>query len=117
MAAKKTSVTQVPYAADGSLLHYVRMSAAFSETVDWRPNLPFQACLQIGGMYSGRSAKYLILQPVNSPDDRRTYPMFVSDLLEMIQGYGIDAGGIVCARWMVAKRGENYGLRIARTGE
>ena len=81
---------------------------------DWRPNEVFHACLQIDSTRSGRSAKYVIWTPVApGPDDRRTYPMFVTDLVEVLRA-GVERGGIVCGRWIVAKRGQNYGLKVAR---
>jgi hypothetical protein len=84
---------------------------------DWRPNEPFHASLQIKHMMSGRSAKYLILGPVNSPLDVRTYPMFVSDLIDVAQRFGVRKGGIMSGRWMVSGRGANYGLRAAKEDE
>lgn len=84
---------------------------------DWRPNLPFHAAFQIDSMRSGRSAKYVILTPVNAPDDPRTFPMFVSDLIDVAQRQGILVGGVMSGRWMVAKRGMNYGLRLAKDEE
>lgn len=88
----------------------------FSE-IDWRPNEPFRASLQVDHMRSGRSAKYVMLKPVNSPLDLRTYPMFISDLLDVIQRFGIERGSVMSGRWMASKRGQNYGLRAAKDGE
>jgi len=84
---------------------------------EWRDNVPFHASLRIKHMMSGRSAKYLILGPVNSPLDTRTYPMFVADLVDLAFRRGIDKGGIMSGRWMVSRRGQNYGLRAAKEDE
>lgn len=84
---------------------------------EWRMNQPWRASLQLDTVQSGRSAKYVIWRPVNLPLDRRTFPMFVTDLLDVIKTGEIQPGGIVSARWMVAKRGQNYGLRLAKEEE
>lgn len=86
-------------------------------TPEWRPNLPFSAAFQVDSLRSGRSAKYVILRPISDPLDKRTFPMFVADLIEVAQVQGIAVGGLMNGRWMVAKRGQNYGLRIAKEGE
>lgn len=86
--------------------------------VDWRDNLPFQASLQIDHMMRGRSAKYVILKPVDTYGfDTRSFPMFVADLIDVAVAGLFQPGGIVSARWMVAKRGANYGLRLAKEDE
>ena len=85
--------------------------------IDWRPNEPFSAVLAISAMRNGRSAKYVILTSPNNPFDIRTYPMFVADLIDFASLRGIEKGGLMTGRWMVAKRGENYGLRAAKDGE
>lgn len=84
---------------------------------EWRMNQPWRASLQLDTVTSGRSAKYVIWRPVNLPLDRRTFPMFVTDLLDVVKNGEIQPGGIVSARWMVAKRGQNYGLRLAKEEE
>lgn len=85
--------------------------------VGWRPNEPFHATLEIKHMLRGRSAKYPILGPANAPDDKRTFPMFVADLVDAACTGTIQAGGIISGRWMVSKRGANYGLRLAKEEE
>lgn len=84
---------------------------------EWRPNEPFHATLQIKHMMRGRSAKYLMLGPVNAPLDIRTFPMFVADLIDIARLGRIQVGGVIEGPWMVAKRGENYGLRLAKEEE
>ncbi len=84
---------------------------------DWRPNEPFHATLQVCDLRSGQSAKYVLLRPVAMPLDLRTYPMFIADLIDLLKTGHIMQGGIASERWMVAKRGQNYGLRVARKEE
>ncbi len=83
----------------------------------WRPNIPFHATLQVCDLRSGPSAKYVLLQPVSMPLDLRTYPMFIADLITLLKTGHIQQGGIASERWMVAKRGQNYGLRVAKEDE
>ncbi len=102
-----TTIAEVPYDEDGNLRHYKDDGA--SEPV-MRPNRPFQAELTLTGMRSGRSAKYLIW----TDDDGRTYPMFVTDLMDVIREKGIAPGGRTGKLWWyVRKRGTNYGLALA----
>lgn len=85
--------------------------------IDWRPNDPFHATFAIDSMRSGRSAKYLILTSVESPGDNRTFPMFISDLIDVLVRSGAERRAILSGRWMVSKRGANYGLRLAKEDE
>lgn len=109
MPAKTNSLAQAPYDSNGSLLHWVGPSHN-----TWHPNEPFHASLKVVGMRSGYSAKYLILQSPNN--DRRTYPMFVADLVDVVASVPLIRDGIISARWIVRKRGQNYGLTIAPDG-
>ncbi|HEU5487027.1 MAG TPA: hypothetical protein VFU98_19145 [Microlunatus sp.] len=123
--ARRQGVDKVPFAAatpkgerahwivsgrtPGSLLEYVGESAGTEMTgVEWRDNAPFYAVLFIKTTTRGRSAARFIWED----DEGRTYPMFLVDTVETLK-HGVDQGGSVAADWMVAKRGENYGVRLA----
>lgn len=105
-----------PFTPCGDLLHYAyaaRDAARAAEPgirngIDWRRVEPFEARLTIDGMRTGRSAKYLEWL---DPDGHR-YPMFLKDLIEAIRGAVIQHG-TVCGEWIVRKRGENFGIRLA----
>jgi hypothetical protein len=105
--AKTNPLTKAPYTKNGSLLHWVGSSHDV-----WYANEPFRAALQISGMMSGYSAKYLILRAPNS-DDPRTFPMFVTDLVDAVSHIPLIEHGIMHGRWIVRKRGQNYGLALA----
>ena len=109
----KTSVLRAPYSPQGHLLHWVSLTVT-SPDYEWRPNTPFEECLTLEGMRSGMSAKYVIWRTM----DGRTFPMFIADLIDLVRRAenGI-LGGQVTARWMVSKRGKNYGIRLAKDGE
>lgn len=107
MPAKTNSLKKAPYTKNGSLLHWVSSSHDI-----WYPNDPFHAALQVFGMKSGYSAKYLMLRTPNS-DDPRTFPMFVTDLADAVASIPLIEHGIMQGRWMVRKRGQNYGVALA----
>lgn len=118
----KTKVLTAPYDEQGNLLHYPdrwryeplpgnpyrRVDAC-----DWRENKTFHAVMTLqDGVTSGRSAKY-----VNWRDDQgHGFPMFVSDLVDLVVNGYVEKGK-VDYWWMVAKRGQNYGLRLAKEDE
>jgi hypothetical protein len=119
---KKTSVLLAPYDARGNLLHWTDQKTGVNKeakpgwggSVVWQDNVPFTGTLTLGGVTSGRSAKYVTWR---APDGR-TFPMFVSDLVDFIHRHrGVLDAGIVSARWMVSKRGTNYGIRLAKDDE
>ena len=119
-----TKVTQAPYSRfTGALLHWARPThtsapATFGRVQivvepDWRPNRPFRAAMVLQpGLTTGRSAKYVHWRD----PDGRDHPMFVADLVGLVAVGHVDRGRCE-GPWMVAKRGQNYGLRLARVDE
>jgi hypothetical protein len=89
------------------------------EPPEWRDNVPFQMTLEINSMRSGRSAKYIILTPFEPLDGKEDicFPMFVSDVVEVAMLGRWLPGGVVAGWFMVAKRGQNYGVRLATLEE
>lgn len=130
MPAKKKLI-EVPYSSDGSLMHFPESTWDYSEAVrveeghgwkvpprevgaEWRRNDPFTATLWLVETRRGRSAAYFIWRA----GDGREYPMFISDMLQLVKsGVTIRPGGAVSTRWVVTKRGSNYGIRHAGTEE
>lgn len=76
--------------------------------IEWRENVPFTATLTVVGTFRGRSAARFVWQDAEG----RTFPMFLTDVLETLRR-GVDVGGTVTGEWLVAKRGANYGIRLA----
>jgi hypothetical protein len=95
---------KAPFDANGSLLSYV--SRWQEEGVEWQANESFSASLQVYDYSRGRSSAIFILRTI----DGRTFPMFMSEMLNLLKVAWID-GGVVGGRWDVVKRGTNYGLR------
>ena len=94
----------VPFDKSGNMLHYP----------DWQMTgfdffYPFKGIMEIDGITSGRSAKYLTLKDTETG---QTYPMFVSDLVEFIQLDGEVSGGKLTAIWGARKKGANYGIGV-----
>jgi hypothetical protein len=127
----KSKVAEAPYTENGSLMHFPDTTWDYSKAVqaeegrgwkvpprevgpDWRTNDPFTATLRLAETRRGRSAAYFIWRA----DDDREFPMFISDMLLLVQsGVRIKPGGMVSTRWMVTKRGANYGIRHAGADE
>ncbi|QOH59917.1 hypothetical protein [Rhodococcus rhodochrous] len=77
--------------------------------VEHRPNEPFQAQLRIIGTERGQSAARFVAENV---DTGVRYPIFITDILAIIQGPGFLAGGRIDATWQARKRGQNFGLGL-----
>ncbi|WP_155375787.1 hypothetical protein [Catellatospora vulcania] len=73
-------------------------------------NEPFAATLTLVSGNRGRSAAYFLWRDGAG----RTYPMFMSDLVDVLMVKLVDRG-VVNGRWQVRKRGQNYGLALAPT--
>ncbi len=115
---RTSGVTMVPFTAAGHLCHFegdgYRWDNGERTGPEWRPNAPFRNVLRMTGMHSGRSAKYVEL----TDRDGYRYPMFVTDLLDLLErsGSGVRAGWTGSEVWIVRKRGRNYGLALAPEG-
>lgn len=80
---------------------------------DWRPNVPVARVLRLDGTARGRSAAYFLWKD----EQGRQFPMFITDMADVVRAGVATAGGLVNARWMVAKRGTNFGIRLATDDE
>lgn len=108
---KKTSVVQAPFDHSGNLLHYAKKGGYLSEYdlnhVVWRDNLPVTLTLTLMGTIRGRSAAYFEWRDPQG----HVYPMFISDMADLLHATTVQEGK-VCANWIVAKRGANFGIRF-----
>ena len=96
---------KAPFSRD-SLMHYAQ--ERFSGTsVEWRDNVPFEATLTIDRMTSGYSSKYTIWKD----EQGNSYPMFVADIVDLVKEAPI-SNGTVKGKWIVRKRGQNYGIKF-----
>ncbi|MFE2994178.1 hypothetical protein ACFXG4_04090 [Nocardia sp. NPDC059246] len=75
---------------------------------EWRPNEPFEASLRIVGTVRGQSAARYIAEDIETGCQ---YPMFMTEMLAIIQLATIDRG-VIAGTWIGCKRGANYGIRL-----
>lgn len=75
-------------------------------TLEWREIEKWHDTMLLVGQQRGRSAAFFLLVG----RDHQTYPMFMSDSLEMMQTATI-ARGTVTGHWTVVKKGRNFGLK------
>lgn len=87
----------------GNLLSYVYDDE--DSRVDFRKNVPFEATMKFTDMERGQSAARFIV----TDEHGKTYPMFMSSALKLLQS-SIIINGSVLADWIVVKRGSNYGI-------
>lgn len=99
-------VEKAPFSQQGSLLHYER-DVPWGTGADWRPNEPFEATLTLARISRGRSAAYFVWED----EEGRTFPMFMSNVADLIKGGISVVNGTVTGRWDVVKKGQNYGIR------
>lgn len=101
------SLKMAPFTSSGSLLHWADSTQGI-----WVPNDSFYATLRIDHMTSRYSGKYVVWKPVKETD-ARSFPMFIADLIDLLQRSDYVSYGVVSAEWKVRKRGKNYGLCLA----
>lgn len=93
----------VPLGADGSLLSYPGYGQG-----RWEEFVPFTGTLYLEGTERGRSSLLFIWK---SKDGRR-WPMFATHVADLIERGDIELGR-ARGTWTAAKRGANYGIRLA----
>ncbi|MEU9405662.1 hypothetical protein AB0E08_08145 [Streptomyces sp. NPDC048281] len=107
----KTSLTKAPYNSTGHLINYVHGYAG--DVPEWRPNKPFPALLGLQGITRGMSAaRFCWLSDKGQP-----FEMFMTDAADLMKGRAPLYAGTVDSWWMIIKRGQNYGIRLADTDD
>jgi hypothetical protein len=107
--SRRTRLEKAPFDQWGGLMEYV----GTVEPHEWRENKPFSALLAIEGIERGMSAARFIWHA----DGGRTFPMFMTDMVDLLKNAPNLCKGTVHTWWMVQKRGQNYGVRLARPEE
>jgi len=107
---------QIPFDKYGELLSYP------SHLCVWKENCEFQAIFRVSGFERGRSAAHFILEAIQIPADLpngiksgKSFPIFMTDLLDLIQNKTIINGNIESSLWTFCKRGKNYAVKLADT--
>lgn len=105
----RNTLTEVPYdPRTGNMETYPRSATSWQPGSEWRPNAPFEAALRVVGTERGQSAARFILEDTTTGV---RYPLFMTELLAIIQNATIDHG-VITGRWIGCKRGANYGIRL-----
>ena len=112
---------KAPFKKSGGLWHFPPSEQAVNNpnidphkrpTLEWRDVEPWWDTMLVVGQQRGRSAAFFLL--VSSNGD--SYPMFMSDALEMMKTATI-ANGTITGTWTVIKKGRNYGVQFLRKGK
>jgi len=80
------------------------------ESIVWKENFEFEDTLYLEGMSRGRSAANFNLV---SQIDNKSYNLFMTDILNMVQNADIHKG-IIKGKWTFCKRGSNYGVKLLK---
>ncbi|MFE5290128.1 hypothetical protein ACFRAQ_34615 [Nocardia sp. NPDC056611] len=108
------AVERAPY-FNGSLLRHAPAGMLQLNGLEWRDNKPFRSSLRVVGKYE--TSKTAVVELADSNGHK--YPMFVADLVKMLQnpnlGIGITEGAPLAfvGSWIVCRRGSAYGIRYA----
>lgn len=111
----KPKTYQAPFDVDGNLMHYPHTRWRYNQETgerrevkpEWREVVPFPKTLKYKGYARGYSAAYFLWEDA----DGHVYPMFLTDLDTLLKhGY---TNSVIMGLWIVCKRGQNYGIRLA----
>lgn len=105
---------RVPFDAQGNLMHYARPDYGqehyvFDKAHEWRDVEELEMTLTLNGTHRGRSAAYF--EWVDALGHK--YPMFLTDAADLMRRGCIEFGVVHDGMWVVRKRGQNYGVRMA----
>jgi hypothetical protein len=114
--AKTNSLKRAPYQRrfrheNGQKIHIgfqlMEYAGYAPDGIDWRPNVPFRATLELRGYERGRSAARSIWYDQTTNTE---YPMFMTSMVELAMESTIVQGRTNFLEWIVVKRGQNYGI-------
>lgn len=101
------AITKIPFDHNGNLLPNLNGI----NPATWRPNNEFAARMTLDGAKRGQSGSAAVF--VWRDDSDHEWPMFLVDVANLMKQSGVVEGGVVEGRWVVVKRGTNYGLAPA----
>lgn len=121
--AKKNSLKTAPYRtglryvgqdSDGNevrepyreLAEYAAQYPYHDSQITWETNEPFTATMRLVTFQRGRSAARFVWEDQNGTK----YPMFMSGMEDLVKNSVIEHGEVHESRWIVVRRGENYGI-------
>lgn len=95
---------EVPFDLNGNQLDYAWNG---NPRVSWRTNYEFTTTMEIKDFLRGRSAAGWSLVD----ETGKTYYMFMSELLKVLQTKTIEKG-VVEGKWTFVKRGQNFSVKL-----
>lgn len=96
---------RAPFDTNGNLMHHPR--SYIQELGDMREDKPFRATMTYIAFQRGRSAAYTMWEDEHG----KTYPMFLAELHVVLP---LLRGGKLTTMWRITKRGQNFGIKLAR---
>ena len=73
----------------------------------WRDNVPFEATMELTGFGRGMSSARFHWQD----HEGHRYEMFMKEMGDLILATTLERG-VVHGKWIICKRGQNYGLKF-----
>jgi hypothetical protein len=104
--AREFFTGDVPFDKSGNMMDYC--DGHWSKPDDMRTVVPFKASMELDTWTKGRSAVRVWVRDVKT---RVKYPMFMTDFWDVIKDYDIHGGVIGTVKWVVCKKGANYGIK------
>jgi len=104
---------KAPFDGRGNMKTYLRARGRFeteekyNEDLVWRDNDPFEATMELIGFGRGMSSARFHWQD----HEGHRYEMFMKEMGDLIMATTIERG-IVHGKWIICKRGQNYGLKF-----
>lgn len=96
---------RAPFDTNGNLMHYPRSHV--QALGEMREDVAFRAKMTYTGFERGRSAAYTMWVD----EYGKTYPMFLAELHVVLP---LLNKGSLTTMWRVTKRGQNFGIRLAK---
>jgi len=109
----------VPFTEEGTLLTYVYApgtegtpaGASYPrKPATWKENFTFKAALKLEDIVRGRSAARFLW----SDKDGHKYEMFMTDMAGLVKSGAVIESGRCEATWTFTKKGQNYGIKVAK---
>lgn len=102
-----SKVPMVPFNIKGDMLSY-----AFYKS-EWKLFAPKRASLKIDQVVRGRSSATFVLKD----NDGFAYPMFLTDLMYLLENHSVTYGRTPVLTWTAVKRGANFGIAVMREND
>jgi hypothetical protein len=96
---------------DNQLVRMLSYPELYLAGFTWIDIPKFEAQMFITGQERGRSAARFTVKDISTGVE---YPVFMSDMLTLLTTASVNEGYTPLLHWEVCKKGQNYGLRVAK---